>query len=87
MGRCALYSVHGDFWAAFAADSSGTMTLDGVSPLVVEPAWFVIAACQFSLEICMLCICVLLDTKHHTHTGRKFYVAEPSASSEKKLKQ
>ncbi len=87
MGRCAIYSVYGDFWAAFAAGSTASITLDGLLPLVADPALFVIAACQFSLEICMLCMCVLLDTKHHTNTGRKFYVAEPSASSQKKFKQ
>ncbi len=87
MCRCAIYSVYGDFWAAFAASSTGSITLDGMSPLVVDPALFVIAVCQFSLEMCMLCMCVLLDTKHHAHTGRKFYVAESSPSSQKKLKQ
>ena len=74
------YSIYQQYWLPYLADR--TPRDSDVVVDIFHSSFFVICSCRYILMGGQVCVCTLLDQKHHvTHTGRKFFVAEASKTS------
>ncbi len=76
--------MYRDFWVPYAAEMNASSPSETVTLHGLEANWLFIMGLQVFFQIYMICVCVLLDKKHHrVLTGRKFFTAELSSARPK----